>query len=294
MDWLAVDIEFERGISEEQLDWVADLLSSVFEQHGVNGIEIKPKLGIVIGYLPADTKAEERVRNVKDALERLIEVNTEFPWPKSVRVKRFSEKEWTQTLFGTIKPRRVGDRLIVTPSWEKPDPKPDDLVLIIDRCQAFGTGDHQTTQLCLELIEKYVKQGDVVADIGTGSGILSIAALKLGALQALAIDNDPLSIEAATANMEINGVLDRARLAEASGFDLPEENFTLVVSNINTFIIIQLIPDAVRAIPKGVLWIMSGITISNWLNLKEKLEEAGFEILEKRESGDWVAAIVRR
>lgn len=296
MDWLAIEVRFERNLDAVTLDNAADLLSLALEPCGANGVETRPNAGVVIAYLPADVSAGKRLLSAKDAIEALYLDGEQAPPPIAVRVRRYGDERWLQKLYGALKPQRFGSRLVVVPAWEQFEPQPGDTILTLERCQAFGTGDHPTTRMCLELLEETVRAGDVVVDIGCGSGILSIAAVKLGAAYAVALDNDPIAVEAAGENVSANGVAESIAVLEASGFDFHSpiaESFTLAVSNIISSVILSLIPEACRTLSPGARWILSGIIRSNWAQVEQALLKADCSVDSRQEFGEWVAAVVR-
>jgi ribosomal protein L11 methyltransferase len=296
MDWLAVELWFSPLMPEDELDVAGDRLSAVFDEFGAQGVEIKPRLRVIVGYLTADAAYEKRLRVLRERLEWMFEAKS-LPTAQSLRVKRFTEAEWTASLYGSLKPRPLGRHLVVVPSWEEYLPDEGQVVITIERCQGFGTGDHPTTQLCLELVEAYVAPGMTVMDVGTGSGILAVAAAKLGAKRVYAGDYDPVSVEAAEGNVRANGVEAVVTVCVADGFDIPMDGgaaLDLAVSNINTAIILRLIPRALEVVPKGAIWILSGITIDNWPEVDAALGAGGALVVERREKGKWVAAAARR
>jgi ribosomal protein L11 methyltransferase len=182
----------------------------------------------------------------------------------------------------------VGRRLIVTPPWETPVLGAGDIPLVIDPGMAFGTGSHPTTQLCLTALEDYIQPGMRVADIGTGSGILAIAAAKLGAAEVVATDIDPLAVKIAAENFDINAV--RIKTQE----DLPTGPFDLVVANILADVIIgmsELLAELVK--PDGML-IASGIIDTREVDVRFAVESEGFAPLETRRQAEWVALMFRR
>jgi len=177
---------------------------------------------------------------------------------------------------------------VVTPPWETPMLVDGDLVLTIDPGMAFGTGSHPTTQLCLATLEDYVRPGQRVADIGTGSGILAIAAAKLGASEIVATDTDPLAVRIASDNVAVNGV--RVQTQEMP----PKGTYDLVVANILADVIIGMAESLAGWVAPGGILIASGIIDTRESDVRLAVEGEGFSPLETRRDGEWVALVFRR
>ncbi len=196
-------------------------------------------------------------------------------------------------------PIPVGERLLVLPAWiEHGDPTRIDVR--IDPSMAFGTGTHPSTQLCMEMTEKYTRPGEPVIDIGCGSGILSIAALKLGASHALAIDIDPEAIRATEENAQRNGVADRVETAVGSVDEINEHKFSLqqaplVLANILMSVILALFEDGLAGTvtPGGTL-VLAGILEEQVDRILAASQARELTLLEKRQQGDWVSLALKR
>lgn len=268
------------GVPADWSPW-ADL----FDRHGVSGTVQTDSPPTIGGYVAPGS--EEGIEDLQSALVQFGAVE--------VTVSEVEEQDWAEAWKQFFVVRRLGQRIVVKPSWEDFSPEPGDIVLDLDPGQAFGTGDHPTTRMCLELVEKYAPGVDGVADIGCGSGILAVAALKLGATGVVAGDIDPVSVEATRENLARNGVA-ADQVVVGKGFDaLPDhDTYNLVLSNIISAALIALTPDVARRVrPQGV-WIMSGIIQANWPDVRTAAERAGFTLEDHREEGEWVAAAFRR
>ncbi len=241
----------------------------------------------VAGYLPVDDRLEARLDQVQSALRDLPRYGVSGAG--TVLTLRYVEEEdWANAWKAYFKPIRIGRRLVVTPPWESPELAAEDIPLIIDPGMAFGTGSHPTTQLCLAALEDYVRPGMRVADIGTGSGILAIAAAQLGASSVAATDIDPLAVTIATENARVNAVTIQ------TGSEMPPGPFDLVVANILADVIIGLSDSfANRVAPDGI-FIASGIIDTRESDVRMAVEGSGFSPLETRRGGEWVALIFRR
>ena len=180
---------------------------------------------------------------------------------------------------------------MIKPSWQEHQPRPDEVVIELDPGMAFGTGLHPTTRMCLQALEEHLKPGAKVLDLGTGSGILAIAAAKLGAGSVLALDNDPLAVKAVRANVQSNGVQDLVTV-ELGSLDKATEEFELVLVNILARVIIELADQGLvdRVRPTGLM-IAAGIIEEQEAEVAAALVEHGMGIVERRREKDWVTLV---
>lgn len=207
-------------------------------------------------------------------------------------------EEWAESWKRGLHPRRIGTRLVVHPSWEPPEAvRPDDVVIVLDPGMAFGTAEHGTTRGCLRLLEDAVTAGDRVLDVGAGSGILAIAAVKLGAGEVVAIEGDPLACEAMADNVERNGVAELVRVEQrwVDGAELartgPADG---IVANIETGLLEPLYPGFTGALVSGGWLVVSGILEGEWDEVRTGLEAAGFRFDEVDADGGWRSGRFRR
>ncbi|WP_312612524.1 50S ribosomal protein L11 methyltransferase [Oscillibacter sp.] len=216
-------------------------------------------------------------------------------------LESLKEEDWAYGWQKYYKPLSIGNRLLVIPQWEQDTVNPGDRVpLILDPGLAFGTGSHATTRLCLEALEQTVKPGDTVLDLGCGSGILSIAALKLGAASATAVDIDENCINVAYENAALNGV-GRDRYTVLSGDVLGDKdlvsslggNYDIVTANIVADVILGLAPMARRFLKPRGLFLCSGIIDDRATEVADGLRRCGWAILESHEEGGWFAFVCR-
>ena len=218
----------------------------------------------------------------------------------NIVVRLTDDEDWENNWKIYYKPLEIGERLLVRPSWEQAEDT-NRTVLSLDPGMAFGTGSHHTTRMCLEFLEKTVKDGDDMIDLGCGSGILSIGALLLGAKEALAVDIDPIAEKIAYENAAMNGitpdnytvligdVLSDAELQEK----LCEKQYDVVAANIVASVIIELTKLVPRMIKPDGHYIMSGIIGERLDEVLAALDENGFEVLEMRAGDDWRAVMAR-
>lgn len=214
----------------------------------------------------------------------------------SLRVSRKQEDDtqWKDKWKEYFKPARIAENIVVKPTWESYERQGDEKVIEIDPGMAFGTGTHETTSLCVKMLEKYQKESDKVLDIGCGSGILSIAAALLGAEDVLGVDIDPVAVEVAAENIELNGV---ANVAKAQYGDLTkgiDYKADIVVANLMADLVMMLSEDVARHMQPGGLFISSGILVEKEVQVTEHLRSQGFGIVEVREDGGWCCIVCRK
>lgn len=203
-----------------------------------------------------------------------------------------AEVDWMNNWKKYFKPIKVGERLLIRPTWENEYEAEGRAVLHLEPGLAFGTGTHETTRLCMELMEKYITEGADVLDMGCGSGILSVAALLLGASSAVGVDIDPLAVKTAVSNAEINGVGNKFTGICGDLTDKVKGKFNLVLANIVADVVILLSKDAPKFMYEDTVYIMSGIIDTREEDVLAAVSDT-FKIIERREEKGWVAMAVR-
>ena len=217
-------------------------------------------------------------------------------------VRMTDEEDWANNWKIYYKPLKIGERLLVRPSWESLSDAEGRTVLSLDPGMAFGTGSHHTTRMCLQYLEKTVKEGDMLLDLGCGSGILSIAGVLLGAKSALAVDIDPIAEKIAYENAEINGVLrDRyeVRIGDVLTDDalragLAAQQYEVITANIVASVIIALLPVVPPLLKEGGAFITSGIIRDRLNEVKEAILANGLTIESEDISEEWCAILARK
>ena len=302
-----------------------DLISSMMMDVGIEGIEIEDKVPLseqdksqmfvdilpegpeddgvarISFYLEPETDNAAVLAAVQKGLDEIR------GWGIDVGAGTFEEsqtedKDWINNWKEYFHQFYVDD-ILIKPSWEEVQPKDRDKLLIqIDPGTAFGTGMHETTQLCIRQIRKYVTPETLLLDVGTGSGILSIAALKLGASYAFGTDLDPCAISAAVENREVNGIgeeqfqvmagniMEEETVKETAGY----EKYHMVVANILAEVLLPLTPVVVKHMKKGGIYITSGIIEEKEDAVVNAVKEAGLELLEVTRQGEWVSVTARK
>lgn len=211
-----------------------------------------------------------------------------------VTLRRCEHEDWAEAWKRGLEPRRIGRRLVVTPSWFPVEAGPGDVVVVLDPGMAFGTAEHGTTRGCLRLLEEAVAPGDRVLDLGAGSGILAIAAAGLGAGDVLAVEGDPVAVDALAENVARNGAESRVRWstewvdADRLATFGPRDG---VVANIETGVLEALLPGFESALAGRGWLILSGVTCDEWPSMRSAVEGAGFRLDSMDRDGEWCSAL---
>jgi ribosomal protein L11 methyltransferase len=257
------------------------------------GQPLPPAPLVVRAYIPDDSQAPHLLRQIEEALYYLGRL---YPIP-APDFRKVHDEDWAEAWKKGYQPVRVGRRLLIKPTWLEADVRPDDIVIEIDPGMAFGTGTHPSTQLCLEALERMVRPWQRVLDLGTGSGILAIAAARLGAKRVLARDIDPIAVEVAAANVHANGVAERVDVQHGSleGLIHAPRRFDLVVINILAEVIVELCAGGLGYVVwPGECVIASGIIEGQIGQVSDALMRAGLDVVGQEGLADWVALIARR
>lgn len=237
------------------------------------------------GYLPLLDGWKEKVDRIQAGVNKL---RTFLPvGVGEITLRRRQEEDWATAWKAYYHPERVG-KFVITPSWLPFTVQPGEILITLDPGMAFGTGDHPTTKLCLELLPEIIHEGMLVYDVGTGSGILAIAAAKLGA-RVVAVDLDPVATEVAADNIARNQVEGQVTVRTASLLEELRQPAALIMANIIADVIIELLPAAATRLQPGGALLASGIIEDKAGKVLAACETAGFTIRQSLESGDWRA-----
>lgn len=241
-------------------------------------------------YVADNPQGMEELIQVRQILARLKAQDPDGKYGRlELEMKDVDEEDWSNAWKKYYHPVQVGEHLVVCPSWEAYDRQPDDVVLTLNPGMAFGTGTHDTTRLCMELLEKYITPQDTVLDVGCGSGILAITAALLGANKIIGCDIDEVAVKVAGENAALNGVQDRIAFHQGDLTSQVEGSFQIICANIVADVIIRLSEDAGRYLAKDGIFITSGIIDTREQDVLNALEQNGFQVIERRTSGGWVA-----
>ncbi|MEB2299825.1 50S ribosomal protein L11 methyltransferase [Lysinibacillus xylanilyticus] len=254
-----------------------------------------PKDGVIVkAYLSESSFLNETVEEIKAAITNLTNFNIDIG-ENVVSIVEVNEEDWATAWKQYYHPVKISERFTIVPTWEEYVPvATDELIIELDPGMAFGTGTHPTTVMCLQGLEKVVKAEDLVIDIGTGSGVLSIGAALLGAKSVHALDLDEVAVRSAQENVVLNKVDDKVSVFHGNLLDTVKEPADVVVANILAEIIMSFTDDAFSIVKPGGLYVTSGIIAAKRDDVKVALEASGFEIEEVLLMEDWVAIIARR
>jgi ribosomal protein L11 methyltransferase len=211
--------------------------------------------------------------------------------PRDIQVLRFADQDWNKKWKKHFKPQRISQRIVVRPSWESHKDHKDDITLIIDPQMAFGTGHHESTKLTIIALEKWIKEGMDVLDIGTGSGILAIIASKLGAGSVVAFDNDPVAIENALENASLNDVDKNIQFFIASPEILQPSKYDIILANINRNVLIKYASLLSEFLKRGGKLILSGILLRDEPQMLQAYQNAGFTLVDKNAMKEWLMLV---
>ncbi len=294
-----------------------DAVSSLFEEAGASGTVIEDPALIndyihsglwdytdipeqkdtsvvtVKAYFAADESIEEKLASIRAGLDEIAARGVDTK-PAEFSVTRVQDEDWANSWKAYFHTDKVGERVVIQPSWEEYDPQEGEVVLRLDPGAAFGTGTHPTTAMCLRAMERLIKPGMTVFDVGTGSGVLAIAAAKLGAKEVRAVDYDATAVRVARENIEANGVADVVSTVESDLFSALPGRAGLVTANLIADLVIRLLPDLDAHLKTGGALLASGIIESRAQEVREAAETAGFSVAEDHEEKEWHAMVIRR
>ena len=257
----------------------------------INVLEHKGKFAVVKAYFAEEDNIEEILGYINEKLVELKEMGIDLGEAK-VEHEKMYEEDWANTWKQYYKPSKVGEKIVVKPIWEEYEQKEGELVVNLDPGMAFGTGTHETTRMCIQALEKYVKEESTVFDVGCGSGILAIAAAKLGAKLAVGVDLDPVAVESSIENVGYNN-LNNIEILHGNLVEVIDGKSDIVVANILAEIICILTDDVKRVLKDGGVFITSGIIHDRVDMVCEKLEATGFEVMEKNRDGEWNCIVAK-
>lgn len=258
-------------------------------------IDDMPEDVLVHAWFEPDSGFADRMGALKSRMAELRALDTGFDiGTLEIDTLNVRDEDWSEVWKQFYKPFKAGKSLVVKPTWEPYEAQDGDRIIEIDPGMAFGSGTHETTSMCLELLEETMTGGETVIDVGTGSGILAIGAAMLGAKDVLAIDIDPTAVKVAQENIEHNHLTDRITAIEGNLLDKTDSSCDLCVANIIADVICFFAKPLTAHIVPGGKFISSGIIKEREGDVHNALIEAGYEIIEIRRKGEWVAMLSRR
>lgn len=255
----------------------------------INIFEYGKDKAVIKAYFNIDVDVEEIIGEINDKIEKAKGLGVDIG-AYEIFSEEVNEKDWANEWKKYYKPIKVGEKFVVKPLWEEYEAKGDEIILHMDPGMAFGTGTHETTRMCLEAIEDYMKQDTRVFDIGTGSGILAIGASKLGAKDVVGVDLDIVAVDSAKENVGYNQ-LQNVEILHGNLMDVVEGTADIIVANIIAEIILVLVDDVKKMINENGVFISSGIIKEKEAVVTKALLEKGFRIIEVRREGEWVCIV---
>ncbi|EQF99413.1 50S ribosomal protein L11 methyltransferase [Clostridioides difficile] len=267
---------------KNELDW--DYVEEeVFKKNEEDDVLIKT-------YVSEEKNVMEFVEIIKQKVLGLKDFGIDIG-EGSVSLDQVNEADWANAWKAYYKPTKEGQRVVVKPTWEDYAMQEGDLIIELDPGMAFGTGTHETTSMCIRELEKYVNKDSKVFDIGCGSGILAIAAAKLGAKEVVAVDLDEVAVKVAKENVLENKVEKSVSVMHGNLTDVIKDKADVIVANIIADIIKILAKDVQNFMKEDAIFISSGIILDKVEEVKESLIENGFEIVEVQKLGEWSAIV---
>lgn len=260
-----------------------ELISGILWQFNLIGL-IEEGNNVVI-YLNDNTLISESI--IKSELEKLKKENLIESF--SIQKGILEHKNWNELWEKSRDVIHVSKKIIIKPSFKDYVAKEGEIVITIDPKMSFGTGEHQTTKLVLQMLEKHVKPGIKILDVGSGTGILSIAAIKLGAASAVAIDTDEVCYENCRENCELNGVTDYIKILTSDIKDVRENDFDLILANIQNNVLLEISNEIKKRLIKNKTVILSGLLGQNFDEIAISYSQIGFNLIDKTEMNEWIA-----
>lgn len=257
----------------------------------INVLEHKGKVAVVKAYFSEEDNIDEILKYINEKMNELKEIGIDTGVAKVESEKMF-EEDWANNWKKYYKPTKVGEKIVVKPIWEEYDAQGEELVVELDPGMAFGTGTHETTRMCIQSLENYVKEDSTVFDVGCGSGILAIAAAKLGSKMAVGVDLDPVAVESAKENVGYNN-LENIQILYGNLVEVIDGKADIVVANIIAEVICILTEDVKRVLKDNGYFITSGIIHDRVDMVTKKLEETGFEVIEINKDGEWNCIVAK-
>ena len=254
-----------------------------------------PEEGVLVkAYLPINSFLGETVEAIKENINNLVLFNIDIGLNK-VSIMEVNEEEWATAWKKYYHPVKISEKFTIVPTWENYTPvHTDELIIELDPGMAFGTGTHPTTVLCIQALERIVKKDDVVIDVGTGSGVLSIAAAMLGASSVLALDLDEVAVRSAKLNTKLNKVHEKTTVRQNNLLSGIDEQAEVIVANILAEVIVRFTDDVYRLLQKDGYFIASGIILQKKEEVKDAIIASGLEIIETVQMEDWVSITAQK
>ncbi len=293
-DWAELHIATPPGFEDIMMALLVELAS--------NGIETRDEITSprsrfadeleIVAYFPA-ADAPLKAQLLATRLEELA-LLPQNDWAAAISIQPIATEDWTTSWQKHFHTRELTARIVIQPSWETYTARPDQIVIEIDPAMAFGTGEHETTQLCVQALEQQLKPGQTVIDLGTGTAILAMVAEKLGAARIVAIDNDIDAIQSAAENLTKNKCR-RIELVHADAETSRQaETFDLIIGNLQTNIIKEVWPTVIPLFKPDSIGIFSGILLTHQDEITRFWQENGFHVIQTAAKNEWLLAVIKK
>jgi ribosomal protein L11 methyltransferase len=265
----------------------AEILSSVLWEMEISGINEEVNCLKVF----ADIDSNINVDTISVYFKKLQDEKLLFNF--NIEENILEEKNWNEEWEKSVNAIEISDNLVIKPTFREYEERPGQLIITIDPKMSFGTGEHQTTKLVLRFVEKYITDGAKVLDVGSGTGVLAITAVKLGAKSAVAVDNDEWCLNNGNENCELNGVADKVDVKLGLVQDIKDSDFDLVLANIQKNILIEISEELKNRLSGNGILILSGLLASDETDIKTEYQKFGLKLIEKDQMGEWIALVFK-
>lgn len=265
-----------------------------WELYDANLLENMPLDVEIHAWFNVEQPITKLLNNIIEKLSILKQINTSIPFGTlNVEYKLADDNEWKDKWKEYFKPLHIGNHIVIKPSWEQYEKKDSDIIIELDPGMAFGSGTHATTYMCIELLEKHIKSESTIIDIGTGSGILAIAAALLGAKNVLGLDINYDAVQVAKENVIKNNLSNKITILQSDLLSSVNGKYDIAVANIIADAVIMLTPDVINVLNKDAIYIVSGILQERENDVIKKAISCGFKTIEVLHRDEWCAVAFR-
>ncbi len=304
-------VEAKIIFDAEDIKKAQDDIANQFYEFGVQGLKIEEpteqnaldyykdekqfltKDYAISAYFPDNIYADKKKQLFRDTFHEKFGSREDIVY--TLDFYELDDEDYQNSWKKYLHPEKVGERFVVKPTWRNYEAEEGEIVIELDPGRAFGTGSHPTTSLCMRMMEKYVQKSESLIDVGTGSGILMVAAEKLGVEEIWGVDIDEMAVEVAMENLELNSVnMEKVKVLKGDLVKVVDgKKFDVLVANILADVILILLDDVAKVVKTGGLAIFSGIIEDKRWLVEKKIEELGFDIVEVMQEGEWCSLTVR-
>lgn len=264
-----------------------EILSSILWQCEITGITEEVNCLKVF----ADGSSSINASEISEMLQKVV--NEKLIQNFIVEENLFEDKNWNEEWEKSLNVIKVSDKIVIKPTFKEYTPAEGEIIINIVPKMSFGTGEHQTTKLVIRFLEKYLEKGSRLLDVGSGTGILSIIAIKLGAESATAVDNDEWCYENGTENCKINDVTEKVNVKLGEIKDIDEKGFDIITANIQKNILIDISEQLKERLKKGGILILSGLLITDEIDITEHYKQLGFTVINQERMDEWMAFVLK-